>query len=114
MSTRIGLALAAFALLALAAAVPVTMWAAGRRSVDPVPAGATPAVCIEALDLATEGFANNADAMEAVQDYTEAVADADGAAARRALADLDATNQRLEDLAPEASAAARACRAGAE
>ncbi len=115
MSTRIGLALSVLAFAVLAAAVPVAMWAAGRRSVDPLPAsGATPAVCVKALDLASAGFDNNADAMDAVRDYTEAVGDGDAQGARRALAAIDATNDRLAELVPEASAASRACRAGAQ
>lgn len=74
-------------------------WLVGsdRPAYVPEP-GATPAACIRALDLAAEGFAAASDATDA---------------ARRGDRDaLDDANERLEDLAPDAGEANRACRRG--
>lgn len=88
----------------------------GRGNADPavVPAGATPAVCIEALDYAARGFGYSADASEGAQAAAEALADGDVSRARDTFADIAEANDAMASIADEAGRAAAACRAGAE
>lgn len=79
---------------------------------DPRP-GQTPAVCVEALDYAQEGFANNADAMDAARRAVAAASRGDRDGVVEATADLDAANDRVEGIVDDAARAAHACRAGA-
>lgn len=105
----------------LGVVVGVTITAAGWcgwliGATDPPAAadpGATSAVCVEALDYAQEGFANNADAMDAARRAVAAASRGDRAGVADATADLDAANDRVEGIVDDAARAAHACRAGA-
>lgn len=72
---------------------------AARHYVDRPAVARTPAVCVEALDYAAEGFTYAADAIDAAQ--------------RGATRAADEATRRLEALTDDAATANAACRAGA-
>lgn len=74
--------------------------------------GSTPPACLEALDMASDGFTASGDALDAARDAVDAARRGDSSGTRRAEDAMAQASARLDDLAPAAGRAAHACRAG--
>lgn len=101
-------ALTALALLA------VTGCSAGAPTptVTVTESAGTPKSCLEALDLAEEGFQFAADAMYAASDAFTAINSLDLDALDQAAADMGAANGDIESISEEYRAASADCRSG--
>lgn len=71
-----------------------------------------PQVCLEALDLADQGFGHSAAAMSHAQDGFIAISEYDSKGLEEATRGMESSADKLNALAPRYNAAKAACRAG--
>lgn len=72
----------------------------------------TPAACLEALDLAADGFDIAADMIGLIEPAARAGLEVNVDAISEITSSMAASNAQLEELTPRASAASTQCRAG--
>jgi hypothetical protein len=70
-----------------------------------------PPACVEALDIASEGFRLAAESLSYSNDATQAAARLDAAGIRKATAGTESVTAKLNVLAPKLATASSACRA---
>lgn len=79
-----------------------------------VPVEVTPAACIDALDLAAEGFLVAASYVPLIEQAARAGVNQDAAAINAVIGAMKASNADLQDLQPLVTDASAKCRASAE